>query len=152
MLVQGTSNQLFLITDSDFYQHIIELRYEKTSILHMRKQRRRSAKLISAFVFVFATWIVQSLYFRHTKFPASSHLVWFYSSVCVGRGRTPRRPVFSQRGSFNPYLCGPIARRHKPSQTNSKENINTVAACHVSNGVICRFLSRRCGLTGEEIG
>ena len=30
----------------------------------------------------------------------SSHLLWLYSPVCVGPGRQPRRPVFSQRGSF----------------------------------------------------
>ena len=30
---------------------------------------------------------------------ASSHLLWLYSPVCVGPGRKPRRPVFSQRGS-----------------------------------------------------
>ena len=26
--------------------------------------------------------------------------MWLYSPVCVGPGRKPRRPVFSQRGSF----------------------------------------------------
>ena len=82
---------------------LFEPRYEKTVFLHMRKQRRRSAsrlpaKLISAFVF--ATRIVQSLYFLSTKFQASSHLLWLYSPVCVGSGRKPRRPVFSERGSF----------------------------------------------------
>ena len=56
------------------------------------------AKLIS--VFVFATRIVQSLYFLNTKFQASSHLVWLYSLVCVGPGRKPRRLVFWQRGSY----------------------------------------------------
>ena len=30
---------------------------------------------------------------------ASSHLVWLYSLVCVGPGRKPQRPVFSERGS-----------------------------------------------------
>ena len=34
------------------------------------------------------------------KCHASSHLVWLYSPVCVGPGWKPRRPVFSQRGSF----------------------------------------------------
>ena len=34
----------------------------------------------------------------------SSHLLWLYSPVCVGPGRKPRRPVFSQRGSI--YLLG----------------------------------------------
>ena len=60
-----------------------------------------TAKLISAFVF--ATRIVQTLYYLNLKFQASSHLLWLYSTVCVGPGRKPRRPVFSQRGSYN---CG----------------------------------------------
>ena len=55
-----------------------------------------TAKLIS--VFVFATKIVQSLYFPNTKFQASSYLLLLYSLVCVRPGRKPRRPVFSQRG------------------------------------------------------
>ena len=38
-----------------------------------------TAKLISAFVF--ATRIVQSLYFLNSKFQASSHLLWLYSLV-----------------------------------------------------------------------
>ena len=57
-----------------------------------------TAKLISAFVF--ATQIVQSLYYLNPKFQASSHHLWLYSPVCVGPGRKPRRPVFSERGSF----------------------------------------------------
>ena len=57
-----------------------------------------TAKLISTFVF--ATRIKQSLYFLNPKFQASSHLLWLYSLVCVGPGRKPRRPVFSERGSF----------------------------------------------------
>ena len=57
-----------------------------------------TAKLISAFVF--AIRIVLSLYYLHLKFQASSHLLWLYRPVCVGPGRKPRRPVFSQRGSY----------------------------------------------------
>ena len=57
-----------------------------------------TAKLISAFVF--ATQIVQSLYFLYTKFQASSYLLSPYSPVYVGPGRKPRRPVFSERGSY----------------------------------------------------
>ena len=56
-----------------------------------------TAKLIGAFVFT--TRIVESLYFLNKKFQASSHLLWLYSLVCVGPGRKPRRPVFSQQGS-----------------------------------------------------
>ena len=47
-----------------------------------------TAKLISAFVF--ATWIVQCLYFLNLKFPISSHLLCLYSSVCVRPGQKPR--------------------------------------------------------------
>ena len=57
-----------------------------------------AGQLISAFVF--AIRIVKSLYNLNPKFQASSHLVWLYSLVCVGPGRKPRRPVFSQRGSY----------------------------------------------------
>ena len=57
-----------------------------------------TAQLISAFVF--ATRIVQFLYFLNPKFQVSSHLLWMYSLVCVGPGRKTRRPVFSQRGSI----------------------------------------------------
>ena len=45
-------------------------------------QLSSTVKLISAFVF--ATWIVQFLYFLNSKFPASSHPLCFYSLVCVG--------------------------------------------------------------------
>ena len=62
-----------------------------------------TAKLISAFVFT--TRIVQSLYFLNPKFQASSHLLWLYSPVCVGHGRKPRRPVFTQPGSIECAIC-----------------------------------------------
>ena len=57
-----------------------------------------TAKLISAFVF--ATRIVQTLFFLNLKFQASSHLLWLNRPVCAGPGQNPRKPVFSQRGSF----------------------------------------------------
>ena len=50
--------------------------------------------------FVFATPIVKSFYFLNPKFQASSYLLWLYSPVCVGPGQKPRRPVFSERGSY----------------------------------------------------
>ena len=81
---------------------VSEPRYEKTVFFAYAKTKTQisfavTAKLISAFVFT--TRIEQSLYFLYTKFQTSSHLVWLYSPVCVGPGRKPRRPVFSQRGS-----------------------------------------------------
>ena len=48
----------------------------------------------------FTTQIVQSLYYLNPKFQASSHLLWLHSPVFIGPGRKPRRPVFSERGSY----------------------------------------------------
>ena len=76
-----------------------------------------TAKLISAFVF--ATQIVQSLYFLSPKIQASSHLLWLYSPVCVGPGRKPRRPVFSERGSYNLcYVLPPLPPEKKQFNKN----------------------------------
>ena len=55
-----------------------------------------AAKLISAFVF--ATRIVQFLFYLNPKFQASSSFLSLYRPVCIGPGRKPRRPVFSRRG------------------------------------------------------
>ena len=79
---------------------LYEPRYEKIGSFAYAKTKTQTsfAKLTSAFVF--ATRIVQSLYFLNPKFQASSHLLCLCSPVCVRPGRKPRRPVFSQRGSF----------------------------------------------------
>ena len=79
-----------------------EPRYEKTDFFAFAKTKTQisfavTAKLISAFVF--AIRLVQFLFYPSPKFQVSSHLLWLYSPVCVGPGRKPRRPVFSQRGS-----------------------------------------------------
>ena len=42
--------------------------------------------------FDFATWIVQFLYFLNPKFPASSHILCLYSSMCL---RPVQKPRFS---------------------------------------------------------
>ena len=76
-----------------------------------------TGKLISAFVL--ATRIVQSLFFLIAKLQASSHLLWLYSPVCVGPGRKPRRPVFSQRGSYNIQAHSLSYECFHCSQTNS---------------------------------
>ena len=63
-----------------------EPHHEKTKFCICKTKEQISfaitAKLISAFVF--ATRIVQFLYFINPKFPASSHLLCLYSSVYVG--------------------------------------------------------------------
>ena len=58
-----------------------------------------TAKLISAFVF--ATWIVQFLFFLNPKIQASSHLLKLHRLVCVRPGWKPRRPVFLRFGSYH---------------------------------------------------
>ena len=77
---------------------------EKTSFCICKNkdadQLRGTAKLISAFVF--ATQIVQSLYYLNLKFQASSHLLLCYSPVCVGPGRKPRRPVRHNKAHIIP--------------------------------------------------
>ena len=72
---------------------IYEPHHEITCSLHMRKQRHRYAvQLISAFVF--ATQIVQSLYFLNPKFQGTIHLLWLFSRVCVGPGQKPPETGF----------------------------------------------------------
>ena len=80
-----------------------EPRREKTVFFAYAKTKTQisfvvTAKLISTFVY--ATCIVQSLNYLNPKFQASSYLLWLYSPVCGGPGRKPRRPVFSERGSY----------------------------------------------------
>ena len=87
---------------------IYEPRYEKNRLFAYAKTKTQisfavTAKLISAFVFTIR--IVQSLYFLYPEFQVSSHLLWRYSPVCVGPGQKPRRPVFSQRGSYMLCFC-----------------------------------------------
>ena len=79
-----------------------EPRCEKTGFFAYAETKTQiscavTVQLISAFVF--ALRIVQSLYYLNPKFQASSHILWLYSPVCVGPGRKPRRPVFSQQAS-----------------------------------------------------
>ena len=75
------------------FGYIIAPRYEK-----IFAYAKTETQLFSDFVF--ATRIEQPLYFLNPKFQAFRHLLWLYSPVNVGPGRKPRRPVFSQRGSF----------------------------------------------------
>ena len=76
----------------------IEPRHEKTVFLFAYAKKKTQISAI-----VFATQIVQFLYFLNTKFEASTHIMCLHSPVCVRPGRKPRRPVFSQRGSFETF-------------------------------------------------
>ena len=107
----------------------VELRCHATALIAYAKTKTQisfavTAKLISAFVF--ATRIVQSLFFLNPKFQASSHLLWLHNPVCVGQGRKPRRLVFSQQGSFKPwcketFLWGSLPVRHEPNLLSYKK-------------------------------
>ena len=80
-------------------KHVSEIEpcREKTCILHMQKQSRRStAQLISALVF--ATYIVQSFYFINMEFQASSHLLWLWSPVGVRPSRETPKTGFLATG------------------------------------------------------
>ena len=57
------------------------------------------------------TQIVHFLYDLNSKFQVSSNLLCLYSPVCVGPGQKPRRPVFSQRGSFGNTLSMPAKKK-----------------------------------------
>ena len=85
---------------------LYEPRSEKTIFAYAKTKTQISftvtVKLISAFVF--ATRIVQSLYFLYPKFRASSHLVWLYSPVCLGPGRKPRITRLILLNSFHGIL------------------------------------------------
>ena len=55
--------------------YLIEPVHEKNNNLHRRKQSRRSASRLLIRAFVFASRIVQSLFYLNTKFPASNNLL-----------------------------------------------------------------------------
>ena len=63
---------------------------KKNGSLPLQKQSLRPADQC----FVFATRIVQSLFFLNPKFQASSFHLWHYMPVCVRLGWKSRRPFF----------------------------------------------------------
>ena len=76
--------------------------------------------------FVFAIRIVQSLYYLNPKFQASSHLLWLYSLVCVGPGRKPRRPVFSQQGLYKGRRLCTVALAWWPTRSSKLSPIQVL--------------------------
>ena len=96
---------------------IYEPPHGKTNYLHRRKQRHRSAcfavtaKLISAFVF--ATRIVQFLFYLNPKFQASSSFLCLYRLVCVGPVRKPHCWFFHEVAHIQLHTLGQIAETVK---------------------------------------
>ena len=78
---------------------------------------------------MFALRIVQSLFYLNPKFQASSHLLCMYIPVCVGPGRKPRRPVFSQRGLtvFQASCQSSAAHSNIPSTVTPDSTLGTAA-------------------------
>ena len=81
---------------------------------------------------LFAIRIVLSLSYLNLKFQASSHLQWLYSPVCVGPGWKPRRPVFSERGSYKDYIKSSICQR-----------FSIFAVDHISVSLFHRYFSEQ---------
>ena len=74
--------------------------YEKTGFFAYAKTKTQISCAVTAQLirdFVLATRLVQSLYFLNLKLQGSSYRLWFYSLVCVGPGRKPRRPIHSHK-------------------------------------------------------
>ena len=80
------------IMEHNHHMYTLSRVMRKPGFLHVGKTKVQisftiTAKLIS--VFVFATLIVQFLFYLNSKFQASSFLLSLCRQVCVGRGRKP---------------------------------------------------------------
>ena len=93
-----------------------------------------TAKLIS--VFIFATRIVQYFNFLNSKFQAYSHFLWLHSPVCVGPGRKPRSPVFSQRGSNDSF-----EKKHDEGLGNNIENYTATSGVNAEDIEINAYIT-----------
>ena len=52
----------------------------------------------------------------------TNNLLWLNSPVCVGPGRKPRRPVFSERGSYDPWSEAPFpCKVHREMLKNCRQ-------------------------------
>ena len=83
---------LLVLSFQSFVDHYMSRPMGKLTICIGKKKKAQisftlTAKLISAFVF--ATWIVQFLFYLNPKFQASSSFRCLYSPVCVGPVRKP---------------------------------------------------------------
>ena len=80
-----------------------------------------TAKLIRAFVF--ATSIVQFLFFLYPKFQASTLLLCLHRPVYVRPGRKYQRPVFSCHGSYH-NMCSCLLKVGASPVWSHKTNCN----------------------------
>ena len=111
-----------------------------------------TAKLISAFVF--ATRIVQFLFYLKLKFQVSSHLLWLYSPVCVGPGRKPEDRFSHNEAHMVSTLC---CRSHiaakmpmkNKSQNCKEQNITKTSPCN--DPLTRHFYIVKLGFTGVYI-
>ena len=104
----------------------------KPTIYIMRKKRCRfavTAKLISAFVF--ATQIVHLLYFLNPTFPASSHLLCMYRSVCVGPVRKPHCRFSHEAAHFTSDLSSSKPANEFPCYKKCKNKVCDVTRYHM---------------------
>ena len=97
-------------------------------------QLRRYISCAVISTFVFAIWIVKSLYYLNPKLQASSYLLWLYSLVCDGPGLKPRRPVFSQRGSYSFILVCTVG-----SNTQSNKSLHFCLIMQTCPNIMQRF-------------
>ena len=116
------------------YKTIFLLSLAETKIYPAHKL---TAQLISAFVF--ATQIVQFLYFLNPKFAASNHLLCLCSWVCVRPGRKPKLLVFSCRVLNNIHVYPtPYIRLVKFQLVRQIPDVY-VSACVLAGNYFCCF-------------
>ena len=89
-------------------------------------------------VFVFATRIVQLLYFLNPKLQVSSHLLWLYSPVCVGPGRKPRN-----RFSDVAARIVSSVKKEKKNQNLKKKKCNLIFILRFVKIIIDKQTTRR---------
>ena len=84
-----------LIVDIDMFHMSLVMRKPAFCTVYAKTKTQISF----AVTFVFATRIVQSLYFLNPKFQVSNNLLRVYSPVCVRPGQKPQ-------GSFETHCVG----------------------------------------------
>ena len=92
-----------------------------------------TAKLISAFVF--ATWIVQFLFYLYPKFQASSSFLSLYSLICVGPVRKPHCWFSHEAAHLQPKVLAELA--HDLQFEPPRGKTNNVVSEQVRHKLTC---------------